>query len=237
MIKPLVTRCVELDGTVPVARCTVCLMMMTHMGITHVSLPLGERFVYKVGMDLPVKCTVSLGMTRWRVILVIPRGKKFACGIGTVKTSVTFIVNRPTIRTLLTVVTRLVTKFVYNDGMVHFVIARPGTILPWVTSVILPPVKESVLMDGLVVTVMFIVYQGMIQQVIILATVVLELRNVCRTGLGETVPCTAGQGMIHWVDKSAQLTAADFVPVTGMVQVAACTVPPETTKAVSTLAI
>lgn len=196
-IKPPVTRCVELDGTVLVVRCTVCLMMMTHTGITHASLIQGERFVYKVGMDLPVKCTVFLGMTRWRVTLAIPRARKFVREIGTVKTSAMFTVNRPTIRMLVTVATRMGTKYVYNDGMVHHVIARPGMSRPWVTSVILPPVEESVLAGGSVVTVMFIVYQGMIQQGIILATVVLELRNVCLTGLGKTALSTAGQGMIR----------------------------------------
>ena len=39
------------------------------------------------------------------------------------------------------------------------------------------------------------------------------------------------------MDKSARLTAAVFVPVTGMVRVVACIVPPEMTNRVSTLAI
>ena len=40
-----------------------------------------------------------------------------------------------------------------------------------------------------------------------------------------------------WVDKSAHLTEADFVPVTGMVEIVACTVPLEMTKRGSTLVI
>lgn len=86
-------------------KCTVCLMTMTHTDITHVSLVQGERFVCKTGMDLAAQCTVQLGMTPWRVTLAIPRGKKFVCGTGTVRISATFIANRSTIQTLVTVVT------------------------------------------------------------------------------------------------------------------------------------
>ena len=84
---------------------------------------------------------------------------------------------------------------------------------------------------------MSIVYQGTIQRVITLATVALELRSVCPTGLVETVLCTATRGMIRWVDKSVRLTEADFVPITGTVRVVASTVPPETTMQLCTPAI
>ena len=202
-IKLLVKRCVELDGTVLVVRCTVCLMMMTHTGITHASLAQEERFVYKVGMDLAVKCTVSLGITRWRVTPVIPRDKKFVCRIGTVKTSTTCIVNKPMIRMLVTVVTQMGTKYVYEVGMVHHVIARRGMTRPWVTRAILPPVEESALEGGLVTTVIFLVHRGTIRRVIILAIVALVQRSVCQTGLERTVPCTARSGMILLVNTSA----------------------------------
>lgn len=86
-------------------RSTVCLMMITHADITRVSLGQEERFVYKTGMDPAAQCTVRLGMTlRW-VTLVIPRAKKFVCGTGTVRISVTFIAKRLTIQTLVTFVT------------------------------------------------------------------------------------------------------------------------------------
>lgn len=126
------------------------------------------------------------------------------------------------------------TKYVYKAGMVHFVIARQGMIRPWVASVILPPAEESVLEDGSVATAMSNVYHETIQQVIILATVARGLKSVFPTGLGKIVLCSASLVMILWVDKSVHLTEADFVPVTGMVQVVAFTVPPEMTKGGST---
>lgn len=94
------------------------------------------------------------------------------------------------------------TKYVYKAGMVHIVIARQGMIRPWVTSVILLPVEESVLEDGSVATATPNVYQETIQQVIILATVALELRSVFPTGLEKTVLCSASLVTILLVYKS-----------------------------------
>lgn len=121
-------------------------------------------------------------------------------------------------------------KYVYKAGTVHLAIARQGMIRPWVTSVILPPAEESVLEDGSVATAMSSVHQETIRQVITLATVALELKSVFPTGLEKTVLYSAILGMILWIDKSAHITEAVFVPVTGMVQVVAFTVPPEMTK-------
>lgn len=128
-------------------------------------------------------------------------------------------------------------KFVYRAGMVHLAIARQGMIRQWVTSVILPPAEKSVLEDGSVSTATSTVYQETIQQVITLATEELELKSVSPNGLGRTVLYSASLAMLLWVDKSAHLTEADFVPVTGMVQIVACTVPLEMTKRGSTLVI
>lgn len=97
MIKPPVTRFVELDGTVSAARSTVCLMMMTHTDITPVTLAQEKRFVDKTGMDQAVKYIVPLGMTPWLVTTAIPRAKEFVCRTGMAKTSATLIVNRPMI--------------------------------------------------------------------------------------------------------------------------------------------
>ena len=212
-------------------------MMMPHMDITRVSLGQEEKFVYETGMDQAAQCTVQLGMTPWRVTLAISRGKKFVCGTGTVGISATFIASRLTIQTLVTIVAFMVIKYVYQAGMVHLAIARQGMIRPWVTSVTLPAAENIVLEDGSVSTATSIVYQEMIQQVITLATAGLELKSVFPTGSEKTVLFSARLLMILWVDKSAHLTEADFVPETGMVQDVAFTVPLETTKRGSTLVI
>jgi len=80
-------------------------MMITHADITRVSLGQEERFVFKTGMDPAAQYTVLLGMTARRVTLAIPRAKRFVCGTGTVRISVTFIAKRLTIQTLVTFVT------------------------------------------------------------------------------------------------------------------------------------
>lgn len=131
----------------------------------------------------------------------------------------------------------MVTKYVYQAGMVHLAIARQRMIRAWVTSVTLPAAGEIVLEDGSVSTATSNVYQEMIQQVITLATAGLEQKSVFPTGSGKTVLFSARLLMILWVDKSAHLTEADFVLETGMVQDAAFTVPPEMTKRGSTLVI
>ena len=131
----------------------------------------------------------------------------------------------------------MVTKYVYKVGMVHLAIASQGMIQPWVTSVMLPAAEEIVLEDGSVSTATSEVYREMIQQVITPVTVGLELKSVFPTGLGKTVLFSARLVMILWVDKSARLTEAAFVPETGMVQDVAFTVPPEMTKRGSTLVI
>lgn len=95
-------------------------------------------------MDLAVTCTVPLGMTPWLVTTAIPRDKEFVCKTGMVKTSATFIVNRPMIPKLVTSATQTETKYVYKAGMDRLVIVRQGMIRPWVTCVILPLAKESV---------------------------------------------------------------------------------------------
>ena len=93
-------------------RSTVCLTMIAHTDITRVSLVREKRFVYKTGTDLTVNCTVSLGMTPWLVTTAIPRGKKFVSRTGMVKTSATFIVNRPMIPKLVTPATLMETNYV-----------------------------------------------------------------------------------------------------------------------------
>ena len=183
MIKPLVTRFVELDGTVPTVTCIVFLTMITHTDTTRASLAQGEGFACKVGMDPIVRCTVSPGMTLWRVTIAIHRGKKFVCGAGMEKLSAMSIVNKPMIQMLVMSVTQMGTKCVYRAGMGQLVIASQEMTRSWATRVILRPVEESVLEDGSVTIVMFSAYQGTILQVITLAIVALELRSVCPSGM------------------------------------------------------
>lgn len=111
-IKRLVSGSVEPDGTVQAVKCIVSLMMMKRMDTTHVSLAQGERCVYKDGMGPVVKCTVFLGMIPFRGIPAIHRDKRFVCKTGMVKTSATFIANKPMTPVQITTATQMETKYV-----------------------------------------------------------------------------------------------------------------------------
>lgn len=188
---------------VPAVRYTVYLTMTTQTDTTHASQGQEERFVFMDGMDSAVRYTVFQGMTRWRVIIAIPRDKKIVCITGMAKINVLFIANRPTILRLATCVTQMETGCVYKAGMDLHAIAKQGTTLPWVTPVILQPEEESALRDGSATIVTFSVPQEMIQQVIAFATVALELKSVCSTGMEKTVLFTANPGIILLVSTSA----------------------------------
>ena len=140
-IKRLEDGFVELVGIAPAVRCTVSPTMIPHMGTTHASLVQGERTVYTVGMALVAKSTVCLGMTLWQVSLAIHKGRRFVCGIGSVKIYAMSIVSQPMIQLQVTSVTQLGTSCAYKAGMVHRVIANQEMITLWAIHVI--PLREK----------------------------------------------------------------------------------------------
>ena len=203
-IKRLVNGFVELDGIAPAVRCTVSPMMMTHMGTTHASLVQEERSVCTAGMALVAKSTVCLGMTLWQVSLAVHKGRKFVCGIGSVKNNAMSIVSQPMIQLQVTPVTLLGTSCAYKAGMVHHVIANQEMITPWAIHVILLREKENAWWDGLEEIAMFFVFQETTPEVILPVTVSLEQKNVYQSGLVRTAPYSARPEMIPWASTSAQ---------------------------------
>ena len=167
-------------------------------------------------MDSPVRCTLSLRITRWRVTSAIPEGEKFVCVTGMTKINVVFIAHRPMILGLATSVTRTEPGCVYRAGIDHYAIAKQGMTRSMATLVISQPEKKSASRDGLVTTARFFVHQEMTQLVITFARVVLEPRSVCLTGMEKTVLFTADPGMILLVSTSALQMGVGCVHVTGM---------------------